>query len=36
MPDDAALLDALADWAPAEATRRAILADNPALLYRFA
>jgi D-galactarolactone isomerase len=36
MPDDAALLDALAGWAPAEATRRAILADNPARLYRFA
>jgi predicted TIM-barrel fold metal-dependent hydrolase len=36
MPDDAALLDALADWAPDEATRRAVLADNPARLYRFA
>jgi predicted TIM-barrel fold metal-dependent hydrolase len=35
MPDDAALLDALAEWAPAEATRRAILVDNPARLYRF-
>ena len=34
-PDDAALLDALADWAPDEATRRAILVDNPARLYRF-
>jgi predicted TIM-barrel fold metal-dependent hydrolase len=35
MPDDAALLDALADWAPDEATRRAILVENPELLYRF-
>ena len=35
LPDDAALLDALAEWAPAGATRRAILADNPARLYGF-
>jgi predicted TIM-barrel fold metal-dependent hydrolase len=35
MPDDAALLDALADWTPDEATRRAILVDNPARLYGF-
>ncbi|WP_270937379.1 amidohydrolase family protein [Falsiroseomonas oryzae] len=35
MPDDAALLDALAEWAPDEVTRRAILVDNPARLYRF-
>jgi D-galactarolactone isomerase len=35
LPDDAALLDALAEWAPEEATRRAILVDNPARLYRF-
>ena len=35
MPDDAALLDALADWAPDAATRRAILVDNPARLYGF-
>ncbi|WP_372616757.1 amidohydrolase family protein [Falsiroseomonas sp.] len=35
MPDDAALLDALAEWAPEEATRRAILVENPARLYRF-
>ncbi|MGG5809803.1 amidohydrolase family protein [Falsiroseomonas sp. CW058] len=35
VPDDAALLDALADWVPEEATRRAILVDNPARLYRF-
>jgi predicted TIM-barrel fold metal-dependent hydrolase len=34
-PDDAALLDALAEWAPNEATRRAILVDNPARLYGF-
>lgn len=35
MPDDAALLDALAVWAPEEAVRRAILVENPARLYRF-
>lgn len=35
IPDDAALLDLLADWAPEEATRKAILVDNPARLYRF-
>jgi D-galactarolactone isomerase len=35
MPDDAALLDALAEWAPEEPVRRAILAENPARLYRF-
>jgi predicted TIM-barrel fold metal-dependent hydrolase len=35
IPDDAALLDALAEWAPEEATRRAILVENPARLYRF-
>ncbi|HEV7266877.1 MAG TPA: amidohydrolase family protein [Falsiroseomonas sp.] len=35
MPDDAALLDSLAEWAPEEATRRAILMENPARLYRF-
>jgi predicted TIM-barrel fold metal-dependent hydrolase len=35
MPDDAALLDALADWAPDEATRRKILVENPARLYGF-
>jgi predicted TIM-barrel fold metal-dependent hydrolase len=34
-PDDAALLDALADWAPDAATRRAILVENPARLYGF-
>jgi predicted TIM-barrel fold metal-dependent hydrolase len=35
MPDDAALLDALAEWAPEAAARRAILVENPARLYRF-
>ena len=34
-PDDAELLDLLLDWAPDEATRRKILADNPARLYGF-
>jgi predicted TIM-barrel fold metal-dependent hydrolase len=35
-PDDAVLLDALADWVPDPATRRAILVENPARLYGFA
>ena len=35
IPDDAALLDALAEWAPDPAARRAILVDNAARLYRF-
>jgi D-galactarolactone isomerase len=35
MPDDAALLDLLLDWAPDAAMRRRILADNPATLYGF-
>ena len=34
-PDDAELLDTLLDWAPDDATRRKILADNPATLYGF-
>ena len=34
-PDDAELLDLLLDWAPDEAVRRKILADNPAALYGF-
>jgi D-galactarolactone isomerase len=34
-PDDAALLELLADWAPDEKTRKKILADNPAELYGF-
>lgn len=36
MPDDGALVDLLADWAPDEAVRRRILVDNPAELYGFA
>lgn len=32
-PEDGALLDALADWAGSEATRRRILVDNPSSLY---
>ncbi len=35
IPDDSALLDALADWVPDPATRQAILVENPARLYRF-
>jgi D-galactarolactone isomerase len=35
VPDDADLADLLAEWAPDEATRRRILADNPAALYGF-
>jgi len=35
MPDDADLLDLLLDWAPDNATRKKILADNPTELYRF-
>jgi D-galactarolactone isomerase len=34
-PDDAELLDLLLDWAPDDAARRKILADNPARLYGF-
>jgi len=34
-PDDADLLDLLAEWAPDETVRRRILADNPGNLYRF-
>jgi predicted TIM-barrel fold metal-dependent hydrolase len=34
-PDDALLLDLLAEWAPDEAVRRRILVDNPARLYGF-
>ncbi|MBV9756204.1 MAG: amidohydrolase family protein [Alphaproteobacteria bacterium] len=34
-PDDAHLLDLLADWAPEETIRDRILVDNPALLYGF-
>lgn len=35
VPDDGHLMDLLADWAPAEAQRQAILVDNPARLYGF-
>jgi D-galactarolactone isomerase len=35
MPDEAALLDVLLDWAPDESVRRKILVDNPARLYGF-
>ena len=34
-PDDALLLDLLADWAPDDVQRRRILVDNPAELYGF-
>ena len=34
-PDDAALLDLVADWAGGEPLRKRILVDNPAELYRF-
>lgn len=33
--DTGALLDLLADWAPDQALRQAVLSDNPARLYRF-
>ena len=35
-PDDATLLDLLADWVPDPATRQAVLVSNPARLYGFA
>jgi predicted TIM-barrel fold metal-dependent hydrolase len=35
MPDDGDLFDLFADWAPDEAVRRQILADNAAALYGF-
>jgi D-galactarolactone isomerase len=35
-PDDAMLLDVLLDWVPDAATRKLVLADNPARLYGFA
>jgi D-galactarolactone isomerase len=34
-PDDALLVDLLADWAPNERTRQRILVDNPAELFGF-
>ena len=36
VPDDAGLLDLLADWTPDEVTRRKILVDDPAELYGLA
>ncbi|HEV7268234.1 MAG TPA: amidohydrolase family protein [Falsiroseomonas sp.] len=35
MPEDAELLDLLAEWAPDEGLRRRVLVENPAALYRF-
>jgi len=35
MPNDGALLDQLADWAPDEVLRKKILVDNPQSLYGF-
>lgn len=35
MPNDGALLDLLADWAPDPELRRRVLVDNPARLYGF-
>lgn len=35
MPNDADLIDCLADWVPDAETRRRILVDNPAVLYDF-
>jgi predicted TIM-barrel fold metal-dependent hydrolase len=35
MPEDAELLDLLADWAPDEALRHRVLVENPTALYRF-
>jgi D-galactarolactone isomerase len=34
-PNDAVLFDLLAEWAPDERVRHAILVDNPARLYGF-
>ena len=34
-PDDANMLDLLLDWAPDDVTRKQILVDNPAELYKF-
>ncbi|OFZ98930.1 MAG: hypothetical protein A3H35_06495 [Betaproteobacteria bacterium RIFCSPLOWO2_02_FULL_62_17] len=34
-PNDAALFDLLANWAPSESTRRRILVENPETLYGF-
>jgi predicted TIM-barrel fold metal-dependent hydrolase len=36
MPDDGDLIDLLAEWVPDQETRKRVLVDNPARLYRFA
>jgi predicted TIM-barrel fold metal-dependent hydrolase len=36
VPDDAALIELLAEWIPDEATRKQVLVDNPVKLYGFA
>jgi 2-pyrone-4,6-dicarboxylate lactonase len=36
IPDDGALVDILAEIAPSQAQRQALLVDNPQRLYRFA
>jgi 2-pyrone-4,6-dicarboxylate lactonase len=36
IPDDGVLVDILAEIAPNEAARQAVLVDNPKRLYRFA
>jgi predicted TIM-barrel fold metal-dependent hydrolase len=35
MPNDADLVDQLADWLPTEALRQQVLVDNPAELFGF-
>jgi predicted TIM-barrel fold metal-dependent hydrolase len=35
MPNDGDLVDLLEDWIPTAETRRKVLVDNPAALYRF-
>jgi predicted TIM-barrel fold metal-dependent hydrolase len=35
MPHTTDLMDALAEWVPDDETRRRILVDNAAMLYRF-
>ena len=35
MPNDGDLIDLIGAWMPDEATRKKILADNPAKLYSF-
>jgi predicted TIM-barrel fold metal-dependent hydrolase len=35
VPDDGGLFDLLGEWAPEEALRRRVLAENPAALYGF-